>query len=73
MGLALVTNLSFTNFLTTSLFITLLNLLISTGTVFNLLLYNLSASNFKVGELAFLAKFDVSTLIAFLNLVLLHN
>ena len=73
MGLALVTNLSFTDFLTTSLFITLLNLLTSTGTVFNLLLYNLSASNFKVGESAFLATFDVSTLIAFLNLVLLHN
>ena len=43
----------------------LLNLLKLTGTVFKLLVSNSSTSNFKLAKLAFLAKSDVTTPVAF--------
>ena len=71
--LTFATNLSCTVFLTTSLFSTLLSLFKSTGTVFNLSTFILSISAFKLAELDFASNLDVSTPVAFLNLILSHN
>ena len=62
-----VTNLSYTIFLTTSLFITLLSLLKSTGTAFNLSASILSISAFKLVKSYFATDLDVSTYVAFLK------
>ena len=64
MALTLVTNFSYTLFLTT-LFTTLLSLHKSTGTVFNLSISNSSTSDFKLTKSTFLAKSDLSTPVAF--------
>ena len=61
----LATNLSYTVFLTTSLFTALLNLLKSTGTVFNLSTYKLSTLAFKFAKFDFSANFEVSIPVAF--------
>ena len=63
----LVTNLSYTVFLTTSFFTTLLNLLKSTGTVTNLSMSNLSTSVFKPAKFVFNANPEVSTCAIFLT------
>ena len=51
----------------------LLNLLKSTGTGFNLSISNLSKSDFKSAKLSCLANCDISTPVAFLSQILLHN
>ena len=51
----------------------LLKLLKLFGTFLNLPLSNLSTSDFKLANSLFLAKSDVSTPVAFLNLLLLRN
>lgn len=63
-----MTNSSETVFLTI-----LLNLLKSTGVVFNLPISNLLTSDFKLAKLALSAKSDVSTPGTFLGQILLHN
>ena len=73
MELTLLTTLSYTVVLTTSLFTTLLSLLKSTGSVFDLSISNSSTSGFKLAKPVFLVKSDVSTPVAFLNLPMLHN
>ena len=55
------TSLSYTVFLTTSFFTTLLNLLKSVGTGSNFSMSNLSASVFKLAKFVFSAKLEVST------------
>ena len=65
MALTLVTNFSYTLFLTTSLFTTLLSLHKSTGTVFNLSISNSSTFDFKLTKSAYLAKSDLSPPVAF--------
>ena len=69
----LVTNLSYTVFLTTSFYTTLLNLLKSVGTGTNLSMSNLSTSVFKLAKFVFNAKLEVSTCEIFLISVFLHN
>ena len=64
MAFTLVTNLSYTVFLT-SLSTTLLRLNKSKGTVFNLSISILSTSAFKLAKSDFAAKLDVSTPVAF--------
>ena len=59
------TNLSYIIFLTTSLFTTLLNLLKSTGTVFNLPATVLSIWTFKLDKVDFSANLEVSISVAF--------
>ena len=58
------TNLSYTVFLTTSLFTILLSLLESTETVFNLTTSILSTSAFNLANFGFNARLDVSIQIA---------
>ena len=58
------TNSSYTAFLTTSLFNTLLCLLKLTGTVFNLSIYILSTSAFDLAEFHFDVRLEASTLVA---------
>ena len=72
MALTLVNNLVYSVLLTTSLFTTLLSLLKSTGTTFNLSTSKSSTSDFNLAKSALLAKSDVSTHVG-LNLLLLHN
>ena len=55
---------SYTAFLTTSLFTTLLCLLKSTGTVFNLSIYILSISAINLAEFDFDVRLEASTLVA---------
>ena len=55
------TNLSYTIFLTTSFFTTLLSLLKSAGIGTNLSMSNLPTSAFNQAKLAFSAKLEVST------------
>ena len=62
----IATNLLYTVFLTTSFFNTLLNLLKSLGIGTNLLMSNLSTSVFKLDQLVFSAKLEVSTCEIFL-------
>ena len=62
----LATNLSYTVFLTTSFFTTLLNLLKSLGTGTNLSMSNLSTSVFKLAKFVFNAKLEASTYQIFL-------
>ena len=62
--LTFVTNLSYTIF--SGNLTTLLNLLKSIGTVFNFSAFRLARSDFP-------ANLDVSTAVAFLNLILLYN
>ena len=57
----LVTNLSYSVFLTTSCFTTLLDLLKSAGTVFSLSVSNLPTSVFRFAKFVFNAKLEVST------------
>ena len=57
----LATNLSYTVFLTTSFFTTLLSLLKSVGTGANLSISNLSTSVSKVAKFVFNAKLEAST------------
>ena len=57
----LLTNLSYTSFLTTLFFTTSLSLLKSTGTGANLSISNLSTSVFKLAKFVFNAKLEVST------------
>ena len=64
MAFTLVTNLSYTVFLT-SLSTTLLRLNKSKGTVFNLSISILSTSAFKLAKSDFAVKLDVSTPVAF--------
>ena len=64
MALTLVTNLSYTGFLTTSLSTTLLILYRSIGTVFSL---PVSIKGFKQAKFNFAAKLDVSASLAFLK------
>ena len=52
---------------------TLLSLLKSAGTAFNLSTSILSTSPFKLAKSDFSAKLEVSIPVAFLNLFLLHN
>ena len=59
------TNLSYTVFLTNSLFTTLLSLLKSTGTVFNLSISILSISAYRLAESDFATRLDESTPVAF--------
>ena len=66
-------NLSYTVFLTNSLFTTLLSLLKSTGTVFNLSTSILSISAFRLAKSDFDAKLDLSTPVALLNLFLFFD
>ena len=73
MALPLVTNLMYTVFSTAPLFTTLLSLYKSTGTVFNLSISNSSTPNFAPVKSVFLADSDVSTPVAFLNLLLSYN
>ena len=61
----MVTNLSYTLFLTTLLSTTLLSLNKSKGTVFNLSISILSTIDFKLAKSHFAAKLDVSTPVAF--------
>ena len=56
----LATNLSYSVFLITSFFTTLLNLLKSVGTGTNLSISNLSTSVFKLAKFVFNAKLKVS-------------
>ena len=60
------TNLLYTSFLTTSFFITSLNLLKSTGISINLWISNLSSSVFRLAKLVFSAKRELSTCEIFL-------
>ena len=64
MVLTLATNLSYTVFLTTSLFTTFCSLLKSVGTVFNLCTSNLSTPAFNLAKSNFAARLDVSTHVA---------
>ena len=57
----LVTNLSYTVFLSTLFFTTSLSLFKSTGTETNLSISNLSTYLFKLNKFVFNAKLDVST------------
>ena len=66
-------NLSYTVFLTTSIFTTLLNLLKPAGIGTSLSMSDLSMSLFKLAKLVFSAKLEVSTCEIFLISVLLHN
>ena len=66
-------NLSYTVFLTTSLLTKLLNLLQSTGTVFNFSTSILSISAFKIAKSNFAASLDVSTPVVFFKSTLLHK
>ena len=65
-------NLSYTVFLTTSFFTTLLNILKLTGTGTNLSMSYISTSAFKLAKFVFSAK-QVSTCVTFLDPLLLHN
>ena len=65
--LTLATNLLYTVFLTTSLFTTLLSLLKSTGTAFNLSTSILSTSAFKLAQSGFTSNLDGSAPVAFLK------
>ena len=65
----LVTSLSYTGFLATSLFTTLLSLLKSTGTVYNLRTSIRSSSDFKLAKSDFAANLDVSIPVTFFNSV----
>ena len=69
------TNLSYTVFLTTSFFTTLLSLAKSLGAVVNLLISSLSNSIYLVylATFDFSAKLLASTCDTFLNQFLLHN
>ena len=67
MALTLVTNLSYTVFLTTSLSTTLLILYRSIGPVFSLPVSILSIKGFKQANFNFAAKLDVSASLAFLK------
>ena len=58
-----------TDFLTTSLFTTSLNLLKSTGTGANLSMSNLSTSVFRLAKFAFNAKLEVSKCVTFFRSV----
>ena len=60
------TNLSYTVFLTTLFFTTLINLLKPTGTGTNLSISNLSTSVFRLAKFVFSAKLEVSTWAIFL-------
>ena len=60
---------SYTAFLITSFFTTLLNLLKSTGTGANLSMSNLSTSVFKLAKFVFSAKLEVSTCVTFFRSV----
>ena len=62
----LTTNSSYTSFLTTSFFTTLLNLLKSVGMGFNLSISNLSTLVFKLTKFVFNAKLEVSACEIFL-------
>ena len=68
----LANNLSYTVFLTTSFFTTLLNLL-KTGTGTNLTISNLPTSVFKLAKFVFSAKLKYQRVLCFLNQCLLHN
>ena len=61
MAFTLATNLSYTSFLTISVFTTSLTLLKSTGAGNNLSVTNLSTSVFKVAKFVFNAKLEEST------------
>ena len=69
----LATNLSYTVFLTTSFFTTVLSLAKSLGTGVNLSISSLSTSVFKLVKFDFSAKLLASTCDIFLNQILLHN
>ena len=60
-----LTTSSYTTFVTISLFTALLSLLKLAGILSNLAMSNLSKFYFKLVKLAFLAKLDVSLLVAF--------
>ena len=60
----LAVNLLYIDFLTTSLFTTLLSLLKSVGTIFSLSASILSISAFNLGKFDFYAKLDTSTPVA---------
>ena len=62
-------DLSYAKFLTTLLLTTLLSLLKSTGTVFNLTISILSASTFNLAKFDFNARLDVSVPVAFFKSV----
>ena len=62
-----------TNLSTSNLSTLLFKLIKPLGTFFNLSISNLSTLDFKLAKLTFLAKSDVSTPVAFLDLLLLHN
>ena len=68
-----LTNSSYKIILTTSFFTTQLTLLKPTGVVSSLPMPNLLISDFKLAKSIFLSKFDVSTPVAFLNILLSHN
>ena len=67
----------YTSFLTTSFFTTSLSLLFKLikllGTFFNLLISNLSTSDFKLAKLTFFAKSDVATSVAFFKFDLIWS
>ena len=69
----LATNLSYTVFLTTSFFTTLLSFAKSLGTGVNLSISSLSTSVFKLPKFDFSAKLLTSVCDIFLNQFLLHN
>ena len=69
----LAANLSYTSFLTTSFFTTLLNLLKSVGIGANLSMSNLSTSFFEVAKFVLNAKLEYQCVSHFLNQFLLHN
>ena len=74
MELTFATNFSYTVFVTTSLFTILLNLLKSTGAVFNLSISILPTPAFNLDKFDFNARLDVSIPVSFfLNQFLLHN
>ena len=62
MALTLLINSSYTLFLTSSFFITLLSLPKSTGVISNLSMPNLSKSHFKLTKSFLLVDFGASTL-----------
>ena len=68
-----LTSLSYSVFLTTSFFTTLLSLAKSLGTGVNLSMSSLSTSVFKLAKFAFSAKLLASTCDVFFKSVLLHN
>ena len=68
----LATNLSYTVFLTTSLFTTLLSFARSLGTGVNLSIASLCTSDFKLTKFDFSAKLLASHVIHILNQFLLH-